>query len=143
MSDEIGEARIKHMGHTLDEVVESTLRFAALASKENFELIEAMKTKNLSDSQQLKFAREAALIRFGGREDKIENYENLLNARRHDDNLEPTVWNIFNVLQENCIKGGQFVGGRHMREIVGIDNMIRVNRGLWNTASNKMTISVA
>lgn len=143
MSDEIGESRIRHMGHTLDEVVESTLRFAALASKENFETIEAMKTKNLSDSQQRKFAREAAMIRFWGDEKKIENYENLLNSRRHDDNLEPTVWNIFNVLQENCIKGGQFVGGRQMREIKGIDNQIRVNRELWKSATDKMVISVA
>ena len=141
MDENIGEEKFKHMGHTLDEVVQSTTNFAIRAAETNMELIKAMRMANLTEKQQREMAKEAAIIRLGNVPSKIENYENLLNTRRHDDNVEPTIWNTFNVLQENCIKGGQIVGNRQMREISGIDNLIRVNRNLWNLATSQLKIA--
>ena len=145
MSENLGEEKFKHMGHSLEEVVESTITFAARAAETNMEIIRAMRTVNMSEKQQKEMAKKAAIIRLGNVASKIENYENLLNTRRHEDNLEPTVWNTFNVLQENCIKGGQIVGGRQMRELTGIANLVRVNRELWNLAvgQDDMIISAA
>lgn len=145
MSENLGEEKFKHMGHSLEEVVESTITFAARAAETNMEIIRAMRTVNMSEKQQKEMAKKAAIIRLGNVASKIENYENLLNTRRHEDNLEPTVWNTFNVLQENCIKGGQVVGGRQMRELTGIANLVRVNRELWNLAvgQDDMIISAA
>lgn len=141
MDENIGEEKFKHMGHSLDEVVQCTTNFAIRAAETNMELIKAMRMANLTEKQQREMAKEAAIIRLGNVPSKIENYENLLNTRRHDDNVEPTIWNTFNVLQENCIKGGQIVGNRQMREISGIDNLIRVNRNLWNLATSQLKIA--
>lgn len=141
MDESLGEEKFKHMGHTLDEVVRSTTEFAIRAAETNMDLIEAMRTANLTERQQEQMAKEAAIIRLGNIPSKIENYTNLLNTRRHDDNVEPSVWNTFNVLQENCIKGGQIVGNRLMREIKGIDNMVRVNRELWNLATSQLKMA--
>ncbi len=138
MDESIGEEKFKHMGHTLDEVVRSTTDFAIRAAETNMELIKAMRMANLTQKQQEQMAKEAAIIRLGNVPSKIENFQNLLNTRRHEDNVEPSVWNTFNVLQENCIKGGQIVGGRLMRELKGIPNLVRVNKDLWQLATNQL-----
>ena len=113
MSQNFGQQMFTHMGHSLDEVVESTIEFSARAAAENAETIEKMRTTSVTMEQAKKMAKQAAVIRLGNEPKKIENYENLLNPRRHADNVEATVWNVFNVLQENCVKGGQIVGVRH------------------------------
>lgn len=143
MSENLGMQKFTHMGHTLDEVVESTLKFAARAAAENAETVERMRTVNVSMKEALEMAKEAAIIRLGNDNSKIENYKNLLNPRRHEDNVEPTVWNVFNVLQENCIKGGQNIGSdnRVMRELKGIPNLMRVNTELWKMANNRLALA--
>ena len=100
-----------------------------------------MRTTNVTMQQAKEMAKRAAIIRLGNEPKKIENYENLLNTRRHDDNVEATVWNVFNVLQENCVKGGQIVGGRQMREIIGIPNLVNVNTKLWDMANNQLELA--
>ena len=141
MSQNLGQEKFTHMGHSLDEVVTSTIEFAARAAAENAETIEKMRTTNVTMKQAKEMAKRAAIIRLGNEPKKIENYENLLNPRRHADNVEATVWNVFNVLQENCVKGGQIVGGRQMREIIGIPNLVNVNTKLWDMANSQLELA--
>lgn len=59
----------------------------------------------------------------------------LLDARRSED-MNPTLWNTYNVIQENLMKGG-LVGKtasnreRVMRGITNIDRSVEVNQILW------------
>jgi hypothetical protein len=64
----------------------------------------------------------------------------LIQARR-DGDKEPTLWNTYNTIQENLIKGG-LIGTtttnrqRVMRGITNIDKTVKVNQVLWEETNN-------
>lgn len=137
MSSHFASEKIKHFGHTMEEAIAATIRVGLHSSTTLVDSINRMKTANLTEKQQKEMAKAAARIRFATEDDsKLENTEYLLNTRRHEDNVEPTVWNTFNVLQENCIKGGQAVSvtGRIMKPVTNVKNNILINQRLWNLA---------
>lgn len=133
--DMTANQRVCHWkGNSLDDVISASLAVAEQA-KESYELIDKMKSVNLSDKQQKDYAQKAAEIRLGFNKNSKVNYaENLLVPHRHEDNLTPSVWNIYNVVQENCIKGGQLVGSRILRPLTNISQNVIVNKELWKEA---------
>ena len=133
--DMTANQRVCHWkGNSLDDVITASLMVAEQA-KESYEVIEQMKCKNLTDAQQKTYAQRAAEIRLGfNKNAKVTSYENLLIPHRHEDNLEPSVWNTFNVVQENCIKGGQVVGSRILRPLTNLNQNVQVNKELWKAA---------
>jgi len=135
-TEEFGNARIRHFrNNDFNAVIDASLQVAEQA-KEAFDTIEKMKSINLSESQQKEFAEFAAKIRFKyNKNAKINNAYNLLIPRRVEDTLKPTVWNTYNVLQENCIKGGQIIGTRPLRPLNNISHNVEVNEGLWKRAT--------
>lgn len=131
----VAEHRIRHMGHDFNEIIDASLKTAKDLSNV-VEAVEEMKNCRLTEKEAKEFAKLAADLRFG--ENKHDNSESLLTLRRREDAWEPTLWNTFNVIQENLIKGGQMMNGRVMRPINNIERDISLNRNLWRIAHNKL-----
>lgn len=127
--------RICHWkGNSFDSVINTALLVAEQA-KESYELIDQMKSQNLTPQQQKDYATKAAQIRLAyNKKSQVNFAENLLVPHRHEDNITPSIWNTYNVVQENCIKGGQLVGSRVLRPLTNISQNVEVNRKLWQEA---------
>lgn len=135
MQQGIGEQSIRHIGHNFDEVIKCSLN-TAKSMDEIMDTVNNMKGIILNEKQRRDLAAEIAEMRFGT--EKIKTPENLLTLRRYEDNWTPSLYNTFNVIQENVIKGGQRVTDRVMRPITNIDTDIDLNKNMWNIAYNRM-----
>lgn len=131
----VSDARVRHIGHKFDEVISSSLNIAKSLG-EVMNNVHDMKGIILNEKQRKDLAAEMALSRFD--EKNIKTPENLLTLRRYEDNWAPSLYNTFNVIQENMIRGGQVVNDRVMRPINNIDAEISINRNMWDVAYNKM-----
>jgi len=151
---EIGTLRVRHVGYDEGYVLESVSKL----SKDISALTEKVKgyqgiTLNLEE--QRLFAEEALELKFGdapvareGKEDEVMIGERgfsisaFLYPNRAEDRA-PTLWNIFNRIQEKCIKGntfertwittnsGQTIYRSKVREVQAINENLRINQGLW------------
>lgn len=135
MQQGVEERRIRHIGHTLDEVINSSLDVARSLDCV-MDTVNTMKGINLNEKQRRDLAAEIAEARFG--KNNVKTPEALLTLRRYEDNWQPSLYNTFNVIQENMIKGGQRVTDRVMRPITNIDTDININQRMWNIAYNRM-----
>ena len=133
--EQTADNRICHWkGNSFDSVINTALLVAEQA-KESYELIDQMKSQNLTPQQQKDYATKAAQIRLAyNKKSQVNFAENLLVPHRHEDNITPSIWNTYNVVQENCIKGGQLVGSRVLRPLTNISQNVEVNRKLWQEA---------
>lgn len=133
--DKTSDERIYHWkGNDFSTVINTAIMVAEQA-KQSYEVIDQMKSQNLSEKQQKEFAQKAAHIRLAyNKNAQVQFADNLLIPRRHEDNFTPSVWNTYNVVQENCIKGGQTVGSRILRPLTNINQNLEVNRKLWQEA---------
>lgn len=86
---------------------------------------------NLGKPKQLEFAESAIRLRFGNKADADPN--SVLFARRTADQGDD-LWNVFNRVQENLIRGGFQNGNRKSREIKNIDRDRDLNERLWALA---------
>lgn len=136
-----GEYKVRHQGHELDEIIAASLKVVD-QTKDVQDVIRGMKSIQLTEKQRLDFARAAAEMRFDYAdydEDKLikiyDNSQVLLTPWRNEDSGND-LWTTYNVIQENCIKGGQVMGNRHMRPLQNVRKNVLVNTGLWNYASN-------
>jgi len=100
--------------------------------------VDQMMALALNPVDQLQFANN--VVKNIWTDPKIRPLEpaQLLEYRRSEDK-EPNLWNTYNTIQENLIKGG-LVGktstgrSRKQREIKNIDRNVSVNRILWEEA---------
>ena len=99
--------------------------------------VEDMKKIELDNNDMAFFAEKAKTLRFP-KPDLIAN-ELILRPRRNADE-GTNLWTVYNVLQENLIKGGTpyqmkdvngTVRNGHVRAIKNINDTIRINQGLW------------
>ena len=127
---------VRHTGNIVDNVIEGATRILAdteraVASREG------MRALTLDPEDQVQFAEAALQLRYNGAA-PITALD-LLTPRREEDSV-PTLWNTFNVVQENMVKGGlrghTVNTGRRMttRGISGITQDVSLNRMLWNLA---------
>lgn len=130
----IGEVFGISLRHDTDaNIPELTERFTEQGQR----LIETAKVWGgieLSQDQQLELAIQARTIRFG--EDSNIDPRSLLTIRRQAD-AGNSLWNVFNVLQENITQGGVRFNGmrRQSRAIQNIDKDVSTNLGLWEHAA--------
>lgn len=128
----VAMARV-HLGDIESIMTES--RKALTKSVESIKFVNCMRSRKFNEAQSLKFAKEAMAIAYD--KDSTIDPKLLLNARREED-AEPTLWNVFNRVQENIIRGGLDVkhGERtfHTRGITHIGRLIEVNLKLWELA---------
>lgn len=88
----------------------------------------------MTDKQRYQFAVEALALRMGT-DRQPEQYEvlDLLNPKRKADEGN-TLWQTYNVLQENLIKGGFQLNNRQAREIKNPIEDFNINQDLWALA---------
>lgn len=132
------DIRIRHTGNAIHNVIEGAYTIIKDFDRMN-ETREAMKNIRLSNDAQLQFAKAALCSRYGLDSDNniqspINEYGILRVNRRED--RENTLWNTFNTVQENMIKGGvRYTTENHRRvstkPVRNIDNNIKLNQALW------------
>lgn len=139
----LDQIRVKHSGDVspiLDASFEMVKQFPEIAGQ-----VEQFQHLQLTDGQQKAYAEAALQLRY----DTDENgnvlapvpADRLLTARRSAD-LEPTVWNTYNRVQENLTQGGlrgRSTTGRRLRTraVNSISEDTRINKALW-TLTSKM-----
>ena len=145
----VDDIRIKHSGNIIDNVVQG-----AYDVLDGFNLVrditDEMKHVALSHDEQRIFAQSAALIKYDEVEDVAAlpiDANRLLTPRRFEDR-DNTLWNTFNRVQENVIRGGipgTTANGRRMRtrEVTAIDSDVKLNRALWTLAEKMAELKAA
>ncbi len=131
------EVRVKHQGDVIPAVIDGCVEILnRLPGVQNE--VNNWQALQLTEGEQNAFASAAMAIRY--EEEKPFEATKLLTVKRYDD-AKPTLWNTLNTIQENVIRGG--VGYvlrdengrrkqiRRTREVAGIDQNVKLNRGLW------------
>jgi hypothetical protein len=147
----IDEVNIRHSGDALYNVIEGTYRVLESADR----VLEAPVKWGaipLDEPERIAFAAKAHALRFGEGEKMAPmagsvSSMDLLEHRRDGDKGHD-LWTVFNVVQENAIKGGiEGLGtdrlGRERvyrtRPVRGIDQTVGLNRALWKLADETAT----
>jgi len=125
--------RIRHSGDVVGNVIEGS--YEILRNVQEIEhRKETFKGIELSRPEQLLLADEAIKLRW---EDAAPvSAAQVIRPNRNED-AAPTLWNTFNVVQENLLKGGQrgrASTGRRLttRPVTGIQQDVKLNRALWS-----------
>jgi len=152
---EFGTIKVRHMGFEPREIVEATRKFSDELPRIIGKVDDYRKVL-LSPSERRIFAESALLTKFAPGEEGVElkrfdddnvvqigerqfNTKQLLIPKRVEDQ-SPSLWNTYNVVQEKLTKGNRFevdtknpwARNKKVREIKGINEQVRVNRGLWH-----------
>jgi len=122
---EFANMKIRHMGYDLNElstVISEIVEKLPLT----VECMNKLKAKELSEQEQVKFAKEALAIRLSEKE--ISKYTSddiieLLNPTRKEDNGND-MWSVYNVVQEKIIHG--------MFDVYGVNGKVRKARKIKN-----------
>src|SRR3990167_856743 len=141
------EIRVRHQGNIVNEVIEGSYSVIE-DSRKMIESAEKMSSIRLSIPEKIAFAESAHAIRFDNSpvSDSIDPSK-LLTPRRFEEMNKDDLFTLFNVAQENIIKGGvrgYAVSPNHRpkrvstRAINSIDQNITLNRALWSLAENMM-----
>jgi hypothetical protein len=136
--------RVSHMGDVVGKVIEGS--FTVLDdSQRAIEHAREWSAIDLTPVETTAFAEAARVLRFGNAEGTVTTpitADQLLEPHRRAD-MGNTLWQTFNRVQENVIRGGlvnydRSVAGRprrvSTRPINGIDQDQRLNRALWTLA---------
>lgn len=106
------------------------------------ESVEQFRARSLTPAEQRAFAESAILLKYDDAETAPVGPECLLRSRRSDDDGND-LWNTFNRVQENLVRGGlkdltrwTANGRRYVRTrpVTGIDENVKLNKALWTLA---------
>ncbi|HAT1863966.1 TPA: DUF945 domain-containing protein [Legionella pneumophila] len=142
------EIRVRHQGDIVGNVIEGTYQVVEETQK-MIDAAEKMSQIKLSNDEKLYFAEAAHLLRFDDSPiGQIVTPDKFLKVRRSEEANASDLFSVFNVVQENVIKGGlsgyarergQFKRVR-TREVKGIDQNIKLNKALWTLAEKMMQL---
>jgi hypothetical protein len=129
------DVRIRHTGDVLGDVIEGSYEVLR-STTEIAHRRDSLKQIKLTPSQQLLFADEAIKLRWDG--NAPVTADRVIRPNRWEDEA-PTLWNTFNTVQENLLKGGQrgrASTGRRLttRPVTGVTENVKLNRALWSLA---------
>jgi hypothetical protein len=143
------EVRVPHKGGIQDQIIEGVYTVA-----EDFprltDATETMKDTRLSRDEQQVLAEASLVARYGEEESPVRPDQIIAPRRRED--VGQNLWQTFNVIQENLIRGGldgrrQTSDGRirrsRTRPINGIDQNVGLNRALWTLAEGMQRLKSA
>lgn len=156
VGESLGETRIRHSGNAMADVIEGAYTVLSDAPKV-IDRVDSFRSLSLNRDEAIAFATAAHQLRFPNASLDAEDPDfapapvdamRLLAARRPEDMAErANLWGVFNVVQENIIKGGQrgWVERRDergrmqtrrasTRAVNGIDGNRDLNRALWTLA---------
>ena len=142
-TEDYGSARLVHKGYSFEAVQKLVKEFEETVD-EVFTRITAMKKVQLTEKQQIEFAKQAALLRFTAKSynedniDKVVNIDDLLNVDRKED-AGNGLYEVFNRVQESLINGKYTYLGtkdkpRKARPIKNFKQNIEVNSKLSKLA---------
>lgn len=129
---------IRHGRNVVTEVAERSLLLAERVP-ETLETVKKWQTIELTQNEQGIYAEAAHAIRFADADGQIDTPirpGQLLRPRRYSD-TNANLWDTFNRVQENVIKGGLQAykpGAKRVtstRAVTGISEDARLNRALW------------
>jgi hypothetical protein len=136
--DTLPPLKISHRGNVLEQAIAAVLaqseQFAAIG-----QWVERMERKELKEGERLEFARQALILRFPKDRHQRLNPALLLEAKRLEDSGND-VWHVYNVVQDNIIKGdieGRSASNRVMRTrpIRSVQRDVALNSELWRMAT--------
>jgi Domain of unknown function (DUF932) len=143
------EVRVPHKGGIQDQIIEGVYTVA-----QDFPRLigatETMKDTRLSRDEQQVLAEASLVARYGEEESPVRPDQIIAPRRRED--AGQNLWQTFNVIQENLIRGGldgrrQTSDGRIRRSttrpINGIDQNVGLNRALWTLAEGMQRLKTA
>lgn len=138
VDDEIQAIALRHNQINLDDLKEVFDSYGRTISM-IVPTIKDMQKVTLTDSQRLELAHTSMQIRFNEEQRKNFRESDLLRPRRHADSGN-SLWNTYNVIQENCIKGG--IPGINMetrrrvrtKSISSANADLAINKQLWMAA---------
>jgi hypothetical protein len=136
---------IRHVGFDPVKVVAASLGMAEVIPLV-LETMASWQDRVLTDAEKAELAERALDIRWNGSTDAPVGPGQLLKPRRYEDDGND-LWTVWNVVQENLIKGGQKDQAKRAeayqafkrapgktRPVVAIDENLRINRALWDLA---------
>lgn len=135
MGKTFGSVRVPHRGNVEDLVIDGATRIV-----DHFTEIDTFRAQmaeiELDFPSRLAFGQQALNIRYGDNAPILP--ESLIASRRRED-CRHDLWTVYNVVQENMIKGGirgvtQAGRGMRTRTITGIDQDMSLNKRLWDLA---------
>lgn len=150
-----GSLSVQHTGNIVDRVIEGSFEIVNQASKA-LDVSKRWESLQLTAGEQGAFADAARTLRFADSDGEVETpitAAQLLTPRRRDD-AGNNLWETFNRVQENAIRGGLSARaprkpgerrGRMVttREVKGIDQDVKLNRALWQLAESMERIKAA
>jgi hypothetical protein len=151
VADDLNEIRIKHSGDVIPQVIEGCIEILGRLPEAS-ESVREWSALRLTEGERAAFGAAALALRYDETEEAPFSADKLLTVRRFDD-ANPNLWATLNTVQENVIRGG--VGYvlrdengrrkqmRRTREIAGIDQNVRLNRGLWVLAQEMAKLKTA
>jgi hypothetical protein len=152
-TDNTESLRVRHSGDVQHKVIEGTYRVLE-KSEQTLRAPQDWPQITLNRDEREIFAEAAHMARFGDAEGHVETpikAPQLLLPRRRDD-TGTDLWRTFNVVQENCIRGGLTAMGRDAnnrprrtttRQVNGIDQDVKLNRALWTLAARMAELKAA
>lgn len=144
--------RVRHIGYEFAALEELTQGIMENMPKV-MEVVNRLQSLTLSEDAQYEFALQAVAVRFKEYVDertkkvntaaieKAIDIPTLLKSQRDEDN-DPTIWAVYNRIQEKLMKGGfQRIGAKDnisksVRPVSNIKLDIDINRTLWEMANN-------
>lgn len=149
----IADLRVSHTIRAVQDVLERSMEIVA-RTKEVMNVVDRWSRTQMTTRNLLDFAEQAHALRFeeGSQAGRAVTPRNLLDIRREED-ARLDLYTVFNVVQENIIRGGQayrqervyrndrgdvtrriHVDAR-VRPINSIDDDVTLNRNLWDLAA--------
>lgn len=133
----IAEYRHRHINFSADQFIESA-KFVAGTMTEVAARVEDWEKIELEGPEIFTFADAAHDIFTAGKDHVSTNAHQLLIPRREADN-SPSLWKVFNRIQENIVRGGLLgmsANGRRSRtrQITNIKKDKAINQQLWSMA---------
>lgn len=142
------DIRVRHSQKAIQQAVTATYQLVDRLPEIEASLAR-FRSIDLSGEEQIIFAEASLTVRYG------ENWRatspimphSLLQTRRLAD-AEPSLWSVFNRVQENLMKGGlggYSITGRQVvtRPIGSVSENVRVNRALWSLANRLHQLKTA
>jgi hypothetical protein len=129
--------RIRHMGYSFEEL-QQTIKQMLERLPLTIEAMNHLAQVELGQEQALDFAKRALETRFKGEMVEVD-LEDLLRPTRKEDEA-PTLWNIFNTIQEKLINGGftyvnvESTKLRKARKIKNFQQDMKINSELFELA---------
>ena len=139
--------KFRHMGFTPDQVIDASFKILE-AAPESAKFIEHMSSVNLTDEKKLELASQSLQLKYDDASKAPIEFKQLLEVRREADKGNDA-WSVFNVVQENLMRGGQSNDvikartlaatgkhGRSSRSVNAVKEQLRINKGLWELFAN-------